>query len=150
MHQSLRLFIVFCLLIFGALYYSPHQQDTRHSDNAALYLEKTMRDISSWQPQALWSQLTPEARDRVSREQLEAVLAQYRRLGRFNEMDQPQFSMLTAALSVFGGGTRLSYSFPARFEQGSALVTATLMVGEGTFRLYNFSIRQIEAAGHSN
>lgn len=145
MQQPLRLFIVFCLLIFGALYYYAYQQDKRHSSHATMYLERVMEDVSGWQPQALWSHLAPAARERVSREQLETVLNQYRRLGRFVDMDTPRFSTLTAALSVFGSGQQLSYSFPARFEQGSALVTATLEVGDGTFRLYNFSIRSVEA-----
>ncbi len=144
MQQVLRLFIVFCLLIFGALYYHAYQQDKRHSDEAIRYLERVMVDISDWRAQSLWSHLGPEARERVGRDQLESVLAQYRRLGRFHELDAPQFSKLTAALSVFGSGSHLSYSFPARFEQGKALVTATLTAGDGSYRLYNFSIRQIE------
>lgn len=142
MQQPLRLFIIFCLLIFAALYYYAYQQDQRHSGNAAVYIEKVLRDVSSWQSQALWSHLAPVARDKVSQQQLDSVLAQYRRLGRFVDMDTPRFSKLTAALSVFGSGQQLSYSFPARFENGRALVTATLEVGDGSFRLYNFSIRQ--------
>ncbi len=144
--SPLRLFIIFCLIIFAGLYYYAYQQDKRHSANASVYMEKVMADISVWQREALWSHLAPEARERVSQEQLETVLKQYRRLGRFVDMDAPRYSMLTAALSVFGSGTQLSYSFPARFEQGSALVTATLDVGDGSFRLYNFSIRQVEPA----
>ncbi|HCS27314.1 MAG TPA: hypothetical protein DIW43_07660 [Spongiibacteraceae bacterium] len=144
MQQPLRLFIIFCLLIFGALYYYAYQQDKRHSQKADVYLKRVMQDVSDWQPQSLWSHLAPAARERVSRKQLEAVLKQYRRLGGFMDMDPPRFSNLTAALSVFGSGQQLSYSFPARFEQGSALVTATLDVGDGTYRLYNFSIRSVE------
>ncbi|MFT5577063.1 MAG: hypothetical protein ACI89D_002595 [Bermanella sp.] len=146
MQNPLRLFIIFCLLIFGCLYYYAYQQDKHHSVNATVYIERAMQDISTWQPQSLWSHLASAAREKVSREQLETVLSQYRRLGRFIDMDKPHFSMLTAALSVFGSGTQLSYSFPARFEQGSALVTATLDVGDGSYRLYNFSIRHVEAA----
>lgn len=149
MQQPLRLFIIFCLLIFAALYYYAYQQDKAHSDNAERYLDEVMRDISEWQPQALWSHLAPAARAKVSREQLEGVLNQYRRLGRFTDMDKPQFSTLTAALSVFGSETRLSYSFPARFDQGTALVTATLELADGAFRLYNFSIRSIESGSET-
>lgn len=150
MQNPLRLFIIFCLLIFGSLYYYAYQQDKRHTAEASAYMERAMRDISTWQQQSLWSHLAPAARDKVSREQLETVLNQYRRLGRFISMDTPRFSMLTAALSVFGSGKQLSYSFPARFEQGTALVTATLDVGDGSFRLYNFSIRHVETKSAAN
>ena len=45
----------------------------------------------------------------------------------------------TAALSLFGSNILLSYHGTARFEKGSAPLTATLIVREGRFRIYNFS-----------
>lgn len=142
MFKPLHAFVGICLLIFAALYYYASEQDDKHSQQARFYLEETLADISSWQPDALQHHLTPEARAAVSNEQLYQVVDQYRELGRFKSMDTPQFSTLTAALSVFGSEQRLSYSFPARFEGGEALVTATLTVTGGSYSLYNFSIRK--------
>lgn len=140
--KPLPLFILFCLLIVGALVYHASQQDARHSERAGRYLEQTLTDISSWQTDRLWARLAPEAKAAVSREHLTAVVEQYRPLGAFVSMDTPRFNHLTAALSVFGGQPRLAYSFPARFEHGEAQISATLQLSEGSFSLYNFSIRQ--------
>ncbi len=145
MLKPLHVFIGFCLLVFGGLYYYATEQDDKHSAQARLYLENALSEISSWQPEALRHHLTPAAREAVSNEQLYQVLEQYRPLGKFKSLHSLQFSTLTAALSVFGEEKRLSYSFPARFENGEALVTATLAVHEGQFRLYNFSIRRSES-----
>ncbi len=142
MLRPLHAFVGLCLLVFAGLYYYASEQDEKHSAEARLYLEAALTDISSWQPEALRSHLTPAARAAVSNEQLYQVVDEYRGLGRFRSMDSPQFSTLTAALSVFGEEQRLSYSFPARFENGETLVTATLAVTDGVFRLYNFSIRR--------
>ena len=142
MLRPLHVFILFCLLVFGGLYYSATEQDDKHSATARLYLEDTLSDISRWQPDVLRQHLAPAAREVVSNEQLYRVVEEYQSLGRFKSMDKPQFSNLTAALSVFGEDQRLSYSFPARFEGGEALVTTTLLVSNGQFSVYNFSLRR--------
>lgn len=142
MLRPLHAFVGLCLLIFAALYFYASEQDEKHSAAARLYLEDALTDISSWQPEALRRHLTPAAQAAVSNEQLYQVVDEYKALGRFKSMDTPQFSTLTAALSVFGEEQRLSYSFPARFDSGEASVTATLAVNDGSFSLYNFSIRR--------
>lgn len=138
--KPLNLFILCCLVIFGLLYYYSGQQEAQFRDSSHFYLESVLTDISRWQPEILRHHLAPEARARVSDSQLESVLAQYRPLGPLVSMDEPVLSRLSAALSAFTDQRRLSYSFEARFEQGRALVTATLLERDGQFSLYNFNI----------
>jgi hypothetical protein len=54
---------------------------------------------------------------------------------------------LTAALSLFGGNTLLSYSGQVRFENGSAHFTATLVHRDRQFRLYNINFGDPQLRG---
>src|SRR5690606_32819835 len=76
----------------------------------------------------------------LSTEQLDAIAERYRPLGAFVKVDELQLTRLTAALSLFSNKRLLSYNGRAQFRQGSANVTATLIVRDGQFRVYNLSL----------
>lgn len=140
LQQPLRLAIIVILLLVGGLYWYAGQQQQRYDAAATQYLRAALTDIGSWQRAALRRQLAPEALRAVSDAQLDALDDRYRPLGAFRGLEQVQFGRLAAALSWFGNTTLLNYHAVARFEHGSAELTATLIVRDGGFRLYNFSL----------
>lgn len=146
--NPLHLIIVIILLLVGALYLYAQRQQQRHDANATAYLHSALADIGSWQEAALERQLAPEARAAVSTEQLQALAERYRPLGAFERLDDLQFARLTAALSLFSGNTLLSYSGQARFHNGSAALTTTLIWRDGEFRLYNFNLSTPQTAAN--
>jgi hypothetical protein len=138
--KPLHLTIIVILLIVGGFYLYSDKQKQRYDAEAIAYLQRALTDISAWDSAALRRQLAPEASAAATEQQMEALLQRYRGLGAFKSLDDPQFGRVTAALSLFSGNTLLSYSSQARFRHGTAHVTATLILRDGRFQLYNFNL----------
>lgn len=144
-NTTLRIFILASLLLFGALYYYSGQVEQHYADNAPMYLRSALEEISAdWQADRLRAQLSVDTRDNVSDTQLAKLTAHYAHLGRFVTMDEPVFSRVSGALGIFADKPRLGYSSQVRFENGSAVMTATLTVEHERFRFYNLSFGEIE------
>ncbi len=140
----LRVFIVASLVLFGSLYYYSGQVEEHYQENASRYLDQALTEISSWQAADLKSQLAAETLQQVGDSQLQQLVEHYRQLGRYQSMDTPQLSRLSAALSLFNEPPRLSYSSRVQFAQGSAAMTATLTLEKQRFKFYNFNLGELE------
>ena len=136
----LRSFILVGLIAFGGLYYYSNQVEEQYGEPARSYLDTALSSISSWQPGALRAQLSRETLAQVNDKQLAELSAQYQHLGQYQRMDELRFSRLSGALSLFTDSPRLSYSSKLYFENGSAIMTATLTLQDQRFKLYNFNL----------
>jgi hypothetical protein len=139
-NHAFYLLLAALVLAFAGLYYHSLQQEQRYHGEAIPYLVELMDDVSHWEVERFWPHLSERAREVVQPEQIANLLGQYSGLGRFQEMDEPDFSHLAAAMSLFSADTRLGYSFTAYFDNGSAKITATLLEEDGRFSIYNFNI----------
>lgn len=137
--KPLQLATLIILVIVGGLYWYAGNQQERYDAAATQYLRTAFTDIASWQRDALQRQLTAEALRTMSTAQLDAIDERYRPLGGFIQLGDVQFTRLTAAMSLFGSDTLLSYHGSAQFQHGNADFTATLVVRDNGFRLYNLS-----------
>jgi hypothetical protein len=142
--KPLHIAVLAILLIVGLLYWYAGQQRQRYDDAVSAHLRSAVADISTWQVSALQQQLAPEALAAIDPAQLDALMLRYRPLGTLVDVEQLQFGRLAAALSLFSSNTLLSYSGQARFQNGSAHLTATLIVRDGQFRLYNINFGEPE------
>jgi|GEM_PF-543448 len=138
--KPLHLIVIVILLVVSGFYFYAGRQQERFDTDAVAYLRQALADIGSWQPQVLRRQLANEASAAVTDAQLDALMRRYRALGAFKTLEDPQFARLTAALSLFHREPLLSYSGLARFQHGSAQITATLVLHDGRFQLYNFNL----------
>ena len=138
--KPLHLIIILILAVVAGLYFYAGRQQERFDADATAYLRNALVDIGSWQPRAIRAQLAGEASAAVSDEQLDALVQRYRALGPFKSLEDPQFARLSSALSVFHRDPLLSYSALAHFQNGSAQITATLVLHDGQFKLYNFNL----------
>lgn len=137
--RPLHLGIIFALCLFALLYWQTGEQEKYYAESAAPWFEQSLSEISSWEKAALLRHLSAEAQATISNEQVNKLLDHYRPLGALQSMDPPLFSRLTAALSILGA-KRVSYSTRAVFENGSAIVTATLLDSNGSYSFYNLNI----------
>jgi hypothetical protein len=142
--KPLHIAVLVILLVVGALYWYSAQQQQRYDSEAGAYLRTAVADISTWQSDALQHQLAPEALAVIDKSQLDALMVHYQTLGVLVSLEQLQFGRLAAALSLFSSSTLLSYSGQARFQNGTAHLTATLVVRDGQFRLYNINFGEPE------
>lgn len=137
--NPLQLIVLIILGVVGGLYWYAGNQQQRYDEAATRYLRSALTDIGSWQRAALQRQLADEARRALSDEQLDAIVERYRVLGAFAQLGEMEFSRLTAALSLLGRHRLVSYQGSAQFQNGSANFTATLLIHDNEFRLYNLS-----------
>lgn len=146
MKNLLRLFVFASLVLFAMLYYYSGQVKDHYQENATRYLDQALGEISTWETPRLKALLAREALAQVDEETLRKLVDHYRHLGRYQSMDEPQLSRVSAALSLFGGVPKLSYSSRVRFENGTSIMTATLTLEDQRFKLYNFNLGQVESA----
>ncbi|QQD18744.1 hypothetical protein I6N98_02430 [Spongiibacter nanhainus] len=144
MKNLLRLFVFASLVLFAMLYYYSGQVKDHYQENASRYLDQALTEISYWEASRMKPLLAQEALAQVSDETLEKLVDHYRHLGRYQSMDEPQLSRISAALSLFGGAPKLSYSSRVTFEHGKSIMTATLTLQDQRFKLYNFNLGNIE------
>ena len=137
--KPLHFAVLVILLIVGALYWYSGQQQQRYDVAASAYLRSAVSDIGNWQAAALQRQLAPAALTAIDQTQIDALMLRHRPLGVLISLDDLQFGRLAAALSIFNGDTLLAYSGQARFQNGSVHLTATLILSQGQFRLYNIN-----------
>ncbi|MGJ8686368.1 MAG: hypothetical protein ACSHWQ_02730 [Spongiibacteraceae bacterium] len=139
-NSLLRVFVIASLVLFGGLYFYSSNIEKHYKDGATRYLNVALENISDWQSHSLRAQLARETQHHVSNEQLTKLTDHYRHFGRFQSMDEPRLSRLSAALSAFSKHPRLSYSSQVHFEGGKAIMTATLTLEDERFKFYNFSL----------
>lgn len=142
--KPLHIFMLIMLLIVGGLYWYAGQQQQRYDVAASAYLRSAIADISSWQADALQRQLAEEAWAAIDNAQRDALIMRYQPLGALLSIEELQFGRLAAALSLFSNRTLLSYSGLAHFQNGSAHLTATLVLRDGRFQLYNINFGEPE------
>ena len=128
------------MIIFTGLFYYSSQQEKLYAPVAEPAIEKMLRDISSWQPQAMRSHLSAAAEKTLNDEQLAQLLNHYRPLGKLVAVDALHFSRLMSVFSLLGE-SRISYSGIASFENGPAEFTLTLQESSGVFSIYNLTIQ---------
>ncbi|GAB3368912.1 hypothetical protein NCG89_08040 [Spongiibacter taiwanensis] len=137
---SLKVFVIAGILLFGSLYYYSGEVEEHYQANASRYLELALNDISTWQAPALEALLARAARQQVSQEQLQSLMDHYSHLGRFESMEPPKLTRLSAALSIFSEQPRLTYGSNVTFSNGHAVMTATLTLEDQHFKIYNFNL----------
>jgi hypothetical protein len=138
--KPLHVAVLIIVLSVSGLYGYSGRQQQRYDSAASAYLRSAISNISSWQAAALQRQLAPEALAAIDNTQISALMQRYRPLGGFVGLDDLQFGRLAAALSLFSSSnTLLSYGGQARFQNGTAHLTATLVLRDGQFRLYNIN-----------
>jgi len=147
--KPLHAIIFAFLFIVGGLYWYSGQQEQHYDAAARQYLQQALADTGSWQRAAFKRQLAEPALQTIDDQQLDALIERYRGLGAFKRIDDLEFARLTAALSFFNSNILLSYHGTVLFDRGSAALTATLIVSEGRFRIYNFSFGSPEIIGSS-
>jgi hypothetical protein len=145
--KPLQLIVLIILGVVGGLYWYAGNQQQRYDAAATAYLRSAFTDIGSWQRAALQRQLAEEARRTLNDEQLDAIVARYRALGTFAQLGDMEFSRLTAALSLLGRNRLVSYHGSAQFQHGTANFTATLLIHDDQFRLYNLSFSAPQLQG---
>ena len=131
------------LCLFAGLYFYTDEQQSYYDNHAKPAAEQILKDISNWEQATLLANLSPAAQSTLDQQQLDKLLAHYRKFGQLESIDGLEFSKLASALSLFGDA-RINYQSDASFSQGRARVNLTLEHDGNNYKLYNFSIYPVD------
>ncbi|QOJ25068.1 MAG: hypothetical protein HRU78_13810 [Gammaproteobacteria bacterium] len=141
--QTLRLIIAILLTTMVMLYFYTSREKDYYSKSAEPAISQILSDISSWEKQKLLIHLAPEAKGTINDEQLEELLKQYRGFGRFQSIQELNFSRTVSAFSLLTE-KRINYSGIAKFDSGPISLNITLIERGGFFLVYNFSLARAQ------
>ena len=137
--QTLRIIVAILLTLVAMLYFYTNREKDYYSKSAEPAVTQILTEISSWKKQALLIHLAPEAKQTVNDEQLEKLMNLYRSFGRFQSIQELDFSRTASAFSLVGE-KRINYSGIANFDIGPVRLNITLIERGGFFLVYNFTL----------
>lgn len=137
--QTLRAIVALLLTLVVMLYFYTNREKDYYSKSAEPAIAQILTDISSWEKQKILIHLTPEAKHTITDEQLDELLKLYRSFGRFQSIQELNFSRTVSAFSLVGE-KRINYSGLAKFDAGSISLNITLIERGGFFLVYNFAL----------
>lgn len=137
--QTLRIIVAILLTLVAMLYFYTNREKDYYSKSAEPAVAQILTEISSWKKQALLIHLAPEAKQTVNDEQLEKLMNLYRSFGRFQSIQELDFSRTASAFSLVGE-KRINYSGIANFDIGPVRLNITLIERGGFFLVYNFTL----------
>lgn len=140
MKSKLSYLCGFFILFSAWCYYYTNTEQDKYANTAIPFLADSVKDIASWQSDVLFDYLSPEARRLLTKEQLQAFVDEFSSLGRFQRIDEPEFSRISSILSIFSSSKKISYTATVFYEHGSAIMTATLTERGGVYKFYNFNL----------
>lgn len=143
MKKVLRYSCGFGLLFIAWCFFHSYQQEISVKTTAIPFLNSAMQNIANWHADTLQQHLSTEAQSNISQTQIEQFITQHQPLGKLQSLDNIEFSRLTSVLSVFSSEGKIGYSARAYFDNGSAIVTVTLIQRRGSYTLYNFNLGNV-------
>lgn len=137
--QTLRIIVAILLTLVAMLYFYTNREKDYYSKSAEPAVAQILTEISSWKKQVLLIHLAPETKQTVNDEQLEELMSFYRNFGRFQSIQELDFSRTASAFSLVGE-KRINYSGIANFDTGPVRLNITLIERGGFFLVYNFTL----------
>jgi len=140
--QTLRMIVAVLMTAVVMLYIYTDREKDYYKKSAEPAVTQILTEISNWRKETLLKHLAPEAKQIISEEQLEKLLQQYQKLGRFRSVKEINFSRTASAFSLMGE-KRINYSGIANFDNAAANLNITLIERGGFFLMYNFTLAQV-------
>lgn len=137
--HTLRIIVALLLTLVVMLYFYTDREKSYYTKTAEPVIARILTEISSWEKQKLLLHLAPEAKQTINDEQLDELLKLYRGFGRFQSIQELNFSRTVSAFSLMGE-KRINYSGRAKFDAGLVSLNITLIERGGFFLVYNFTL----------
>ncbi|KZN30448.1 hypothetical protein N480_05705 [Pseudoalteromonas luteoviolacea S2607] len=115
-----------------------------YEETAIPYMDKAIKDISTWQVDTVRSYLVVSTNDRVSESDLQALVKGLSKMGRLIEIGEFQFmNVSSTAMAGEASGSFVTYRVPAKYENGDGLITITLQEVDDSFQVYSFNLNSL-------
>ncbi len=136
---GIALLILICLFVLIAVWSG--YKSSEYEKTAIPYMDTAIADISSWELGTLKSYLTPSEVENINEDDLKRLIKALSKMGALVEIGEYQFNTVTSrALTPGGSGTFVTYTVPAVYENGDAVLTITLKEEGDSFSVYHFKL----------
>lgn len=115
-----------------------------YNETAVPYMKQVIPAISTWQVDAMKLHLTPSVLESIDEKDLTTIVNGLAKMGQLIELGEFEFSKVTSqALTGGNSGTFVTYTVPAKYENGDATITVTLKESGDSFTVYHFNLNSL-------
>lgn len=132
----LGLAILFALIFAYTVYISAQYDKT-----AVPYIEKAIPIISEWDADRARPFFAARALEQSSEEDFQKLFSWLSKMGVLLSLGEPAFSNVTSGATIDDGSiTLVTYTVPAEYEYGDALISIRLVDLGDSFEIYHFKL----------
>jgi hypothetical protein len=136
----MALWVAVVLVIFAGAALYDRYKTSEFDDTAGPYIMKIVPELSKWDPATTRALMAPEISAKIPEEDFIQAMALFSRLGALQSMGQPKFDTIQEILKTkIGPLTLVRYGLDAKYENGDAVITLTLVERNGSFEIYRFN-----------
>ena len=105
------------------------------------YIENNLNTLLSWETSKIALLMDKSVADEIEPEHFKATINYLSKLGEFRASESPQFiNMTSSATTELGAHSLITYQIPSIFENGTGVVTLSLMVREEAITVHTLRI----------
>lgn len=137
------IFTFIALIIIGVNVYTGYKA-AEYDKTAIPYIEASISEISKWDKDIFYKHLASEAKKDINQEKMEKIFQLFSKMGPLISYEEPEFTKVQSYV-VKNGETRsiITYDVNAKYENGDALLTFTLIGKSETLELFYFNLESM-------
>jgi len=134
------IFLAIILLFVLIAAYTGYKQAV-YAETAIPYIKEVVPALSEWNSEKAKPFFVASTFDNVSQDEFEKVFRWFSKLGRFQSMEEPEFSNVYSGATIDdGANTIVTYTIFAHYENGEAKITIRLLDLGESFEVYHFNV----------
>ncbi len=142
----MKKFIVYILFVLTcglAVFFTyRHMQASHYQATAIPYIKTVLPQISTWDPARVKEFMAPEVLERVSDEDLAALMTSLSQIGKLETIDDISFENKSSGEHITRGQQPLvTYELETHYSSGEVKVTISLLDKGDSFDVYHFNFQ---------
>ena len=123
--------------------YKNHEA-AQYNDTAIPYINTAIPEISKWDKDIFYNYLSSEAKENIDKEDMANIFIVFSKMGSLISYEDPEFSKSNSYTSASGETkTIVTYNVDAKYENGDATLTFTLVSANENVELHHFNLRSM-------
>lgn len=134
------IFLVIVLAIGGMGLFAWYKT-SQYDDTAVPYVKTTMPELSKWNPEITKKYMAPEVMEQTTDKHFTKVNKYLSKLGPLVSFEEPSFTNIhTGATFENGKQTIVTYTIDAKYENGDAVISISLLDLGNSFQVWKFNV----------
>ena len=123
--------------------YKNHEA-AQYNDTAIPYIKSAIPEISKWDKDIFYNYLSSEAKENIDKDDMANIFIVFSKMGSLISYEDPEFSKSDSYAPASGETkTIVTYNVDAKYENGDATLTFTLVGVNEKVELHHFNLRSI-------